>query len=830
MEEIKVKKTGLFLGLAVAFGMVVSLAAKPISKANATSIKDEYNNLPEAGEVSADSYFTNAWYQDVGARRISERGVVAVSQADWGRRGNFLKKYNVKDFSIKLHLDGVMNGSCMLLTFAKTNGGYVSEDGKVISFDIIKAVSENTLFRVTASNTVHNTSVAGFEDGTNWEDDANFTGVTVRANDQVITISTKYVNATRTDITVNGVAYTVDSGDFYKNITDSDSLYLTLGVFNNAGQQQYYIIESVGDADDEVYYSSTGTFGLVRDGLNALKTADYSSADLTVQHSNEFNALPYSDLYSYDQAYLRTLYNEAKAVIDEAVTLYGNEVKVNLYELAVADLETAAETLSTAALIRAALDKATYAASLLENITESELNSTLLGRLNTAKAKYNTAYAAVLAAINPIYESAIAAYENKVDHLAIALNIQEAYQLKAQIPSEFNTYLSESEYDAYQERIVAADAKLNTNTTLGGNVWVQGQNAKVVSQSDGSLGFYSFGQSMGMSPAESDGIYLKEKISATDFEMVINVDDLGDANGSWFTFGILEKPEMWIFADDDSVQENKGVFFLINRMDSMTLRVQAFLCSLRSNRFYDSPLNQTIQAPVGQDITISFRVETEIIAGVSMELFKMSFNDATFNQETVTAKKMKTVLPDGDCLGNLMFASGGLPSSKGAAITIKTINGKAANSTDGFAKGQSTRPSSTDTQKAIKQGTSSDLTYNLDTKGLDIQSVKVEGTALDAVNYSYANNQFTLKGSYLATLEIGVYNIEVITAGGNLVWTLTVQANNNPTPSGEEGQGEQTPEEPAKKKGCGSSIVAASAMISLTALLGFGLLSIKRKK
>lgn len=51
-----------------------------------------------------------------------------------------------------------------------------------------------------------------------------------------------------------------------------------------------------------------------------------------------------------------------------------------------------------------------------------------------------------------------------------------------------------------------------------------------------------------------------------------------------------------------------------------------------------------------------------------------------------------------------------------------------------------------------------------------------------------------------------------------------------PTPTPSDG-GEETPsEEPAKKKGCGGSVVAASALISLTALIGAGLLISKKRK
>lgn len=55
------------------------------------------------------------------------------------------------------------------------------------------------------------------------------------------------------------------------------------------------------------------------------------------------------------------------------------------------------------------------------------------------------------------------------------------------------------------------------------------------------------------------------------------------------------------------------------------------------------------------------------------------------------------------------------------------------------------------------------------------------------------------------------------------------QPEQQPDQGGEQG-GEQTPAEPAKKKGCGSSVVATSAIISLTSIIGSVLLFGKRKE
>lgn len=817
------KKRSLFTCLAISLGMAASLSANPVKGAFA-AYKDEFDHLPTAGEVDPASYFTNAWHQDVGARRISERGVVAVATSGWGQRGKFLKKYNVKDFSITVDVEKEAAGSGLLIAFTKTDGGYANDDnGRVLSFDIIKSVSVANLYRVTASTTLHNVSIPGFTDGAEWADDNAFTGVTVAPEDHRITISIKYIDEQKSEITVNGAKYQVSSADLYKNVTDKDELYLIAGYFNNTGSPQALIIESVGDAADEVYYSNEGTYGLVREGLKELKAVDYSTAEATVEAATKFDLLPYSKLYSFDQAYLQASYSEVKGIVDAAIEEHGDEVRVNLYELAVADLEEAAQQLTTVDEVKTAVAKAEYCLSLTENIVADELEAGLKTRYETAVGKYETANGKVLGSIKPMYEVAVADYEVKAAGVETALSIRAAYESKAQIPHGLDAYLATTDLDAFASRIVAADEQLKTKTTLGGEQWLQGMNADVIKQEDGSLAFYSHDSSMGLPVGETSGLYLKEELDASDFEMEFNINDIGDSTGSWLTIGLLEKPEMWINAETDAVQDNKGIFFLISRVDGKTLRCQAFLCSLRSNTFYDSVLNQVIEIPVNKDIKMSFKIETEVIAGVNMELFKMSFNEKSYDLETITAKKLKTVLTN-DYKGHLMLATSGLSTRVGAAVTIKTINGYPAAQETSFVR-TSTRPSSTSDKLSVKQGASENVNFNLDTKGLDIKSVKVNGEALDASNYSFANNTFVLNGAYVSKLAIGVYNIEVATDGGNVVWQLSVIKSGSDTPDTPD-----TPDKPAEKKGCGGSIIAASALISILSFTGFGLLISKKKR
>jgi len=111
----------------------------------------------------------------------------------------------------------------------------------------------------------------------------------------------------------------------------------------------------------------------------------------------------------------------------------------------------------------------------------------------------------------------------------------------------------------------------------------------------------------------------------------------------------------------------------------------------------------------------------------------------------------------------------------------------------------------------------SDVETKINTQGAAINEVKVDGTAIASSNYSLnPGNTVALKKDYVKTLAVGNHTVEVTTAGGSVSITLTIK-NTAPTP---------TPE----KKGCGSSIIAASAIVSLLAITGAALVLNKKKE
>lgn len=771
----------------------MGLVAVPSSKAAFALAEDV---KPEAGVIASDSYFAQGWQGTVGSIRTSDRGVYVVDSAGFGYRGYINRTYDFKDFEISVDISEILPNSALGIIIGAPLT-YSSEQGMVLNFDVVKSSATANLYLVTCSTTVngHNISIPGFNNGT-WAEDANYTGVQFTDTDGIIDLSLKYIDDTSTKITVNDLSFTLATSDVYSRFEGNYNYYCNIGIFNNDGTKQYFKINSIGDASDDVYFAETGSFGLVKQTLADLKGYDLGDSEQLIQAQEKFESMPYDELYNWDKNYFKTDYDSTKDAIQEAIVSAGNEVVLNLFETAVVNLETAVLDLSNIENINAAIVLRDTAEAKKTDIVIENLNNEELTRYNALDARLQTAKESIVTAARSALENAVVAYETAVENVTSTQAILDAQTARKNIPNAYYEFLSEDEQTALDARIAAADNKLSENTTIDHANWTQGRNALVSENEDGSYGLVSYGDPFD-TPENSNGIFNSEKLSALDFETTINFESIPQKIGSWVTFGLMEKPEMWINAEDDSVQNNKGIFFLINRVSPQRLSVQAFLCSLTSNRFYDSALTQIIEIPYGEEIKVRFYTENVEIAGVAEEYFRMSFNDISYDQEMITARKIKTVLGT-ECVGHFIMASSGFDSSDPAIVTIKNINEKSP-SGDSIVADVDLTPTSTDTSKTFTKGSESAIvTFNLDTKGQDLTAVKVDGSAIASSNYTFDSsaNKLTLTNAYLNTLTVGEHTVVAETSEGSVTWTLTVNEDTtNPGGSTSEPTEPTTPNE-----------------------------------
>lgn len=781
----------------------------------------DYSSLPNVGEHSADSYVGNAWAAYTGSKRVSERSVMVNQISNWGARGSLVNRtYDISSFEVSIDLTQVIGKNTLIMTFGSKEGSYPTDPAHQLNFDFVSDSSDITKFLITCSNdkSAHNTSIPGFSDGQTWADDANFTGVTTTAPDHIVTIRVEKTTEMNSTIYVNEVGYLVNNTDLYKNFVDSMNSYITVGTINKPNAEVAYQINYVGDASDLVYYGENGNFTKVKEGIvsiNNNKADLFQTIEGVLEAKETFDALPYKDLYLHDRNYFKSDYNQLKNEINAKLDEKGAEVYIKVFEKNVVDLEALLPESNTEAGIQAAIAKRNEAEESLKSI-----DATTLGSLQTTYddlvARFETAKTTIKTNAPIVYRIKLDAFKTAVDNLASIQDMKNAFELKANLLNNLLSEMDEDQANALNAELDAANTILMGKTQLNKGNFTQGASAYAYASENDELGMLLVGNSMGIAKTEGSGLFLEEELAANNFTMEMNISNLPVASGSWMTFGLMEKPELFVFAESAETQNNKGIFFLLTRKNSTTISIQSFMISLTSNRFYDGALGQLLEIPFNENITFSIKEVKKTIAGVEDSYVDIRFNDQALDQEIIKASKLKTVY--GKALkGYLMFGSSNASLRDPVVATVKSINGVSPFAQSHGVK-ENLTPTSTDSSKTFQLGTTSDVNYKLDTKGQAITEVKMDETVVAAENYTYADGTFTLKNDYLNTLSEGEHTIKVSTAEGSVSWTLTVV------------KGADQPDNPKPtKKGCKGAALGTSLVISLLAVAGMGI-AIKKKK
>lgn len=796
----------------------------------------DYSNIPGKGEVSEDSYYINSWFDTVGARRISDAGVIVSDQPGWGYRGKISgKKFDLKSFYFAFDVSNLPNYGTLMVMIANGEGSYCNSEDNMMSIDIVKHSTLANTFCMTVDthSKSHAVSLPGFTDGTEWADDGTYKGITLEAVDGVISFKIQAVSGTTSNIIVNNDrVFPVENDDLFALCSDSTAGYVAIGSYSGSARYSF-IINEIGDAATTEYYAS-GAFYQVKNGLTQLEAMNYSTAtnEVVLNAKLQYDALPVSDLYRWDVAYFQARLTAAKAALDAALLERGNEIQLDLLENKVQALTTATASLDTVAKVDSALAAKDACDEVIGVVNGLTLSDSQTVRFNGLLVTYNEKVGLINAGIEAVYEAAVAAYEAKAAAgLQSGLEYSESLTLRNAIPYKYNTYISVAKAEAFDARVQAASDTIEASTTLTHDNWIQGTNARVITTANGTIDLVSSGNFNTRTPQESTGVFLKEALNVLDFELKFKVLQIPEATGSWLTIGFMQNCEPWIHSGRD-VTENTGIFFLLTRVDSSTMMVEAHLNTIACTEFFDSTLVQTITTPFNAEVTLKFTTEQKTIAGVTDTYFVMSFNDVKFEQDVITSRKIKTAIQavNGQQKGYLQVGSSGYSKYNPAVISILEINGfspLAASVAKQQAEHQ--QPTSTTTSVTFISGSQNGkATFNLDLHGEALTAVKVDGAAIAQSNYSFDSNKLILNNAYCNTLSSGDHTVVAETSGGNISWKLTVVG-------GSEGQGgnegEDTPsEQPSKKKGCGGSIIATSAIISAVSLLGAILMSYKKKE
>lgn len=729
-------------------------------------------NQPEIGVEDPASDYYSHWQSDAfGGKRLDDTKVVMALTSGFGLRSGFRTPYNATDFEMALDLTYVDPG-VVVTTFFGAQGGYISGNGAVLSMDILKHTSEphKYLVAIQAGSGVHHVGFNELVDPEqgNWEDSA-WVGYHVVAEDDVVKISL-LDQGENSLVTINGREFTIASSSLYKDFTDKESTYFSIGAMNLDGTIQTVVSNYVFDAYRREYYSTEGAYSKFKSNLTALEAAlelDLTVAENVTAAQNIRDLMDESVLYPFDQLYLSPRYEAAFTKLNDAITALGGDIVIAAFQKELEKFEVAAENINDFTSAKSALTLKDSTNQKLAAIVEEELNEEQLATLTSLKARFTTALELVDSNILTLVKNQVTDFESAVADLSTIDKVNAALVAKSNISNELINLLGVEEKTDVESRVATANNTFIEKTATINDGWKMNEKTYAV-VNENKIGVTFIGDAL---KSDNGLFYTKEKFDVRNFEMSFDFKGLTNVAGSWFSFGIMEKPEIFINAEDASVQDNKGLFFLIINQGNGTAKVEVYQMSLYSNRFFDAIKIETLTIDLTKTVDVELGTEVKIVSGVSEEYMMISIGGKKMVSDLITTRAMKTSLADYQ--GYLYLAGQGGSSTKPNTIEILSINSKEPTAETLFSKYLAT-PSTSTTTVEYQLESNEDVKVNFDARGLEITKVTIDDVALAANDYTFENLTITIKASKLDQLSEGKKNLVVETEGGSVTVELSI--------------------------------------------------------
>lgn len=753
----------------VAFVLVVVLAFTVMAQQAKAAVLPE--NPPVVGVESTTTDFYSHWQPgSFGATRLSDQGVAMALTSGFGLRGGLRTPFNATDFEMQLDLS-YMDPGTVALTWFGPQGSYISGNGAVLTVEFVKhtTVANKYLVAVQLGSGTHNVSLPEFiltEQG-DWEDSA-WKGYHVVAPEDVITVSIKEVG-TNVEVTINGQLFTVASATFYSNFADKTNTYFLVGALNFDNTIQTLISNYVVDAPRRTYYEANGVYDTFKTKLGELETA--LAEDLTVtanvQAAQTINqSLNIDSLYVYDKNFYQARYDAAQATLAQAITELGGDIVLDELESFIVNLEGKVDLITNYTTANQAMTQLDATETKEAAVDSSEFTPEQQTRLSTLSGRIDTADAAIMTKIHDLVATQIDAFETSVVDLSDIAKVDLALDARAGVSNNLINLLSEVDQTEFNTDYNAAnDALMAATQTLEG--WTVGDDTYVVENGDAFEATF-LGSGLG---EEGNGLfYTEEQFDVRNFKMTLDISALTTEAGGWISFGIMEKPEIFSTADDATVQDNKGLFFLIIPDGPNQARVEIYMLSLYSNRFFDAKRTVNLTIDLSSDILVDFSTEMKTVSGVTDEYLRISIGGQVMTGDTITTRSLKTALSTSQ--GYLyLAATGGTIASKNT-VSVSSINNMSPLSAS-LVTTYNPAPHLITTSIAYELESLTDKNIEFYNRELSY-TVKVDGTLVAATNYTYANNVLKLSAAFLETLEAGEHDVTIETAGGSVEVALTI--------------------------------------------------------
>lgn len=721
------------------------------------------DRVPVMGVIGDDlNFYSHFQATSFGAVRTGITSMKVVLRSEYGYRAGYKNTFDVRNFEGSLNLSEISNGAIIIVLLGSNNQTYFSEGAGHVYLEIVKMTDNNFFIAFgnpTLSNNQHAASYPEFVDGTN-SDKPGFTGITVTSDTSEVNFAMVQNEDNTVTITVNGATYTVAGA--FDVLADVQNTYVSICGMTDTMTIQKLTVNYLYDSKLKEYYSETGLFGVA----NA-KLAELIEAVKSLNTPEEvLNAVEIRDsinvkgLNSYDYNFIKYDYESAVAVLERAIA-ENPGILLTVVENAVQSAVDAVDTMKSleddsdvVALIKAAQTRIN---SLKDN---NDIDQTRLVELET---ELNNAKDKRASFVKEKISAQFTAYIDSIDNIVDVTTMKETINLRNAISLTYEDLFEEEEWNTLISNKATADMKLAEKINYSGTNWEIKNGATNILEKDGTFHVINM---------NSVTVYTKEKLSVNDFDLKLENIILSNNTSSWLSIGIMEKPELFKSIEDETVQENKGIVFLITYADKTHVNIQMYIIDLMSSGFLTSNVQETITVDITNGLSMHLGTKEVTTAGVTANYIDATFNGVSF-QSLISPRKYDIALGN-ERTGYLNISTNGTSASSMTSYVIKSINDHKLTDETYAKEYVPTPPTSTDNMKEFTLGTSTTVSYNLNTYGLDITKVVVGTTTIDAKNYTYANNYLAFKNDFLKTLTKGTHNIEVHTADGKVVFTLVV--------------------------------------------------------
>jgi len=437
-------------------------------------------------------------------------------------------------------------------------------------------------------------------------------------------------------LTFNGTqTYTIAASVVLEKLGTWTGHSMTYGGFSGSGAL-VTVLSNFEDANMRAYYSSNGAHAAFLTALESVEAA--LDAGVTTENVEEVKALyetavanyaglKYGDEYWYAERCNAAVaeYNAQFAQLGNDVIIAQNSATIEAYTTNTA-LSTEEEVLAAVTLQASA--KAAFAQiANLENLSDEQATA-----IEAYDAAIVAADEALVAAAQTIVNGQVQAF---ADAVAVVNNLETylaARDARSAINATVKALLSEEVVATVDNAIAEQNAILSEKTAT---VPAINTNAVTFDVEEG-FEYYSAGSTFTS----------KEKVLLTNFELTMTLDSFATNTGAWVSFGIMEKPEQFINAEDTSVQDNRGVFTLMTYDAALKkMSVQLFVMDYTCERFYDAQIEGRLEFAyeLGEEINVRFTTYEETLAGVTNEYLRISINGVEWEDAVSTKISVKSL-------------------------------------------------------------------------------------------------------------------------------------------------------------------------------------------